>query len=85
MGISTPVKPVSIEEYLSNPAYEHSEYVNGEVVPLNAGTKSHSRIQGKCFRKLDEYFDSHPGAYAGPDMVIEIKSPEDKTVSCSTN
>ena len=38
MGISTPVKPVTIEEFLSNPHYEHSEYVNGEVVPLNAGT-----------------------------------------------
>jgi len=106
---------VTIEEYLSNPKYEHSEYVNGEVVPLKVGTKSHSKIQVKCFRKIDEYFDSHPGAYIGtelhcrltiegrpryrlpdvaivihdcapndpylegaPDMVVEIKSPEDK-------
>ena|SRR5579863_10128648 len=115
MGISTPVTPVSIEEYLSNPAFEHSEYVDGEVVPLNVGTKSHARIQGKCFRRLDEFFDSRPGGFVGtelhsrlliggraryrlpdvavvlqdhtpnapylegaPDMVVEIKSPEDK-------
>ena len=118
MGISAPVKPVSIEEYLSNPAYEHCEYVHGEVVPLNVGTRSHSRIQIKCGRKLDEYFDAHPGGYVGaelhcrlliknrpcyrlpdvavvvpdrsqdsaylegaPDLVVEIKSPEDKVTA----
>src|SRR5713226_7427455 len=105
---------VTIEEYLSNPAYEHCEFIEGEVVPLNVGTKPHSKIQGKCYRKLDEYFDSHPGGYAAtelhcrlqirgrprfrlpdvsvvlndespdslyleraPDLVVEIKSPED--------
>ena len=53
------IKTVTIEEYLSNPAYEHCEYVDGEVVDLNVGTKQHSRITGKCFRKLDEYLDGH--------------------------
>jgi len=115
MGISTSVKPVSIEEYLSNPAYEHSEYVNGEVVPLNVGTKSHSKVQVKCGTILERYLNTNPIGFAGaelhcrlrignathyrlpdiavvitdpspdspylegaPDMVVEIKSPEDK-------
>ena len=115
MGISTPVKPVSIEEYLSNPAYEHSEYVNGKVVPLNVGTKSHSKIQVNCAAIFRAYLKGNPIGFAGaelhcrlhvgrathyrlpdialvitdpspdspyldgaPDMVIEIKSPEDR-------
>jgi len=51
--------PLTVEEYLSNPAYEHCEYVDGETVELHLGTKQHSRIAGRCFRKLDEYLDSH--------------------------
>jgi len=115
MGISTPVKPVTIEEYLSNSQYEHSEYVNGEVVPLNVGTKSHSKIQSKCAYLITSYLMSNPLGYAAselhcrlkignalhyrlpdiavvltdpspeslylegaPDIVVEIKSPEDK-------
>jgi Uma2 family endonuclease len=115
MGISTPGEPVSIEEYLSNPAFEHSEYVNGEVMPLNMGTKSHSKIHVKCRAILQDYLKRNPIGFAGaelrcrlrignglhyrlpdiavvpidpspdspylegaPDMVVEIKSPEDK-------
>jgi len=42
-----PVKHITVEEYLSNPDYEHCEYVDGEVVELNLGTITHSTIQGR--------------------------------------
>lgn len=120
MGVQTPVKPVSVEEYLTNPAWEHCEYVDGELVELNVGSKPHAKIQTKCARKLDEHLDKHPGGYVAiemrcrltvsgrtrfrlpdvavvlgdkstedrfldraPDMVVEIRSPDD-TVSSLT-
>ena len=116
MGTLIATPPVSIEEYLSNPAYRHSEYLDGEVRELNVGTRFHARIQGRCFRKLDEYFDTRPGNYVGtelhcrlriggkdrfrlpdlavvlggftedyldrgPDLAVEIRSPEDSIAS----
>ncbi|MDQ6700869.1 MAG: Uma2 family endonuclease [Acidobacteriota bacterium] len=116
MGTLILSPPVSIEEYLFNPAYQHSEYFDGEVQPLNVGTRFHARIQGRCFRKLDEYLDARPGNYVGtelhcrllidgkvrfrlpdlavvlggfsedyldrgPDLAVEIRSPEDSIVS----
>lgn len=116
MGSSVANAFVSVEEYLSNPAYKHCEYIDGEILELNVGTYSHSRIQVKCSRKLDEYFDMKPGGYVGaelhcrlqirgkvrfhlpdiavvlgprsgkyldrgPDLVVEIRSPEDSIAS----
>jgi Uma2 family endonuclease len=108
---------ITIEEYLSNPAYEHCEYLDGEPVELNVGTPKHAAIQVACGSIFKEYFRKHPGGYVGaelhcrlniggkirfrlpdiavvlnpkfkddryldgaPDLVIEIRSPED-TVS----
>jgi hypothetical protein len=34
MIAQAPVKHTTIEEYLSNPDYEHCEYVDGQVVEL---------------------------------------------------
>jgi len=78
MSAST-VTPISVEEYLTNSAYQHCEYVDGQIVELRVGTKSHARIQGRCFRKLDEYFDSHPGGYAGTELHCRLKAG-DRTV-----
>ena len=72
MGATTPLRTVSVDEYLSNPEYRHSEYVDGEVVALNVGTKKHSRLQGKCFRKLDEYLDQHGGGYAATELHCRL-------------
>jgi Uma2 family endonuclease len=72
MGTHVAAAPVSVEEYLANPAYEHSEYVNGEVVPLNVGSKPHGRIQGRCFRRLDEYLDTIKRGYAGTEVSCRL-------------
>ena len=60
--MSRPVsaKAVSVDEYLANPAYEHHEYVAGGIVERNLGSIKHSRLQTRCGRKLDEYFESGP-------------------------
>ncbi|MGA2183574.1 MAG: Uma2 family endonuclease [Bryobacteraceae bacterium] len=114
MGASTPLKTVSVDEYLSNPEYRHSEYVDGEVVALNVGTQDHGTIQVNCGFFFKQYFLAHPIGYAAaelhcrltiagrqryrlpdvavvlgerargaqyldraPDLVVEIRSPED--------
>jgi Uma2 family endonuclease len=65
--------PITEEQYLSDPAFEHCEYVDGIVVERNLGTKPHARIQGKCFRKFDEYLDTHPGGYAVVELHCRLK------------
>ena len=72
MGVLTSGQ-VSVEEYLSNPAYEHCEYVGGRPMELYVGHKKHVRIQGRCFRKLDEYFDNRPGGYVGTELHCRVK------------
>ncbi|MEO8026653.1 MAG: Uma2 family endonuclease, partial [Bryobacteraceae bacterium] len=52
---STAATRVSIDEYLSNPAYEHCEYVDGEIVELKLGKKKHSLIQSECVYQLKQY------------------------------
>ena len=52
---------VSVEEYLTNPAYQHCEYVDGEVTPLNVGTRKHAKIQSKCAFQFETYLAAHPG------------------------
>lgn len=118
MGLSSVARPLGIDEYLSDPVYERCEYVDGHPVELTVGGKTHGRIQIKCGRKLDEYFDSHPGGSViselrcrlkvggdtrfrlpdlsvvldddspeeevlngAPDLVIEIRSPDDSVTS----
>jgi Uma2 family endonuclease len=59
---------VSVEQYLRDPAYRRCEYVGGRIVRKPMGTKEHGRLQGRCFRMLDEYFDSRPGGYASVEL-----------------
>jgi len=70
--MGTAVKALPLEEYLSSPAYEHCEWIDGEAVELNVGTMPHSRIQVKCARKLDEYFDRRPGGYVGSELRCRL-------------
>ena len=71
MGVATSLH-LSVEEYLSNPAFEHYEYVDGQPVELHVGHQKHARIQGRCFRKFDEYFDAHPGGYTGTELHCRL-------------
>lgn len=57
---ATAVRTVTIDEYLSNPAYRHCEWMDGEVVELNGGTGQHGRIQARCASKLINYLSENP-------------------------
>ncbi len=70
--MGTAVKALPLEEYFSNPAYERCEYIDGEVVELNVGNKPHSKIQVKCIRRLDEYFDRRPGGYVAAELRCRL-------------
>ncbi|MBM3744732.1 MAG: Uma2 family endonuclease [Acidobacteria bacterium] len=50
--MGTAVKALPLEEYLSNPAYERCEWIDGEAVELNVGNKPHSNIQGNASVEL---------------------------------
>ena len=72
MGASSVASQITPEEYLRNPDYEHSEYVDGQPVELNVVGVPHSRIQLKCGRKLDEYLDQHPGGFVAVEMHCKL-------------
>jgi Uma2 family endonuclease len=72
MGAQVIAGPVTIEEYLSNPAYEHCEYVNRELVPLNVGTRQHAKVQANCAYELKTYLKAHPGAYVGTEFHCRL-------------
>jgi len=71
MGLA--VKTLSLEEYLSNPAYEHFEYIEGQPVELNVGNKPHSKIQLACGARLYEYFRKRPKGYAAAELRCRLK------------
>ncbi len=64
---------VSIEEYLSNPAYEHFEYVDGQVVELNVGSKPHSRIQVNCCVALSPYVKTRQLGYVATELHCRLR------------
>jgi Uma2 family endonuclease len=72
MGATTPLRTVSVDEYLSNPEYEHSEYVDGEVVALNVGTQDHGTIQINCGFFFKQYFLAHPIGYAAAELHCRL-------------
>ena len=64
---------VSLEEYLGNSAeYEHCEWIDGRVEPLNVGSKTHGQLQIRLGRRLDEYFDSHPGGFVSGELHCKL-------------
>jgi Uma2 family endonuclease len=64
---------VSVEEYLSNPAYEHCEYIDGAVSELNVGNKPHSTIQINCGAMLREYLRKRGGGYVASELRCRLK------------
>jgi len=64
---------VSLEDYLGNPSeYEHCEWVDGRVEPLNLGTGTHSWLQIRIGRRIDEYFDNNPLGFAGAEHHCKL-------------
>jgi len=52
--------PLTLEQYLSNPAYEHCEWIDGEAVEATGGDVRHARVLGKVSRFFGECL--RPGA-----------------------
>ncbi len=75
MSASAATGFVSVEEYLSNPAYERAEWVDGRIVQLNVGTKSHGRVQSKVSKVFVDYFDAHPGGYVANELRCRLQTP----------
>lgn len=65
---------VSVEQYLSDPAVERLEYVDGELVQRRVGGKKHGRIQVRLGRKLDEYLESNPLGYVAAGLRVRLGS-----------
>ncbi len=68
MRVQAPVKPVTEEEYLSNPAYERWEYVAGRPEELNVGTEDHSTTQTNCSGLLWDYLRKNRIGYAATEL-----------------
>jgi Uma2 family endonuclease len=70
--VATGARSVTVEEYLANPAYEHCEYVDGEVVELNVGTGKHGRIQLECAFHLKMYLNQNPIGSVYAELRCEL-------------
>lgn len=68
------LKTIPLEEYLANPAYEHAEWVDGEVVELNVGGKSHSRIQAALAAALHQHLRQHRSGYVAVELHCRLKA-----------
>ena len=73
MGTPAAIDVVSIEEYLSNPAYEHYEYIDGQPVELNVGNKPHSTIQAACCAFLHPYLKARRLGYVAAELRCRLK------------
>ena len=62
---------VSEQEYLTNPAYEHCEYVGGEVVEKPRGTGKHGQLKLR-FGMLLYAFAESKGLYLGSELHCRL-------------
>lgn len=67
------VRTVTIDEYLSNPAYRHAEWINGEVVELNVGTGQHGYIQLEIGFSLKSYLKQNPIGFAYGELHCRLR------------
>ena len=63
---------VSVDEYLSNPAYEHFEFVGGAVRELNIGTGPHSMTQAGSAFVLALYLRSNRIGFAYTGLTCKL-------------
>ena len=68
------VQTVTLAEYLSNPAYRYSEWVDGKPVKLNIRTGTHARLQAECGFHLGSYMHRNRvgDAYMGVHCRLEV-------------
>ncbi|MDQ6665871.1 MAG: Uma2 family endonuclease, partial [Acidobacteriota bacterium] len=69
MGSKAAIHSLTEEEYLHNSEYEHSEYVDGQALELNIGTRWHSSIQVACSSALFTFLRKHGG---GRRVYVEL-------------
>ncbi len=72
MGQAAAASHVSEQEYLSNPAFEHSEWVDGEVTELNVGTKKHGSIAANCCYFFRQYLQALPVGYVAAELHCRL-------------
>ncbi|MBI1790683.1 MAG: Uma2 family endonuclease [Acidobacteria bacterium] len=70
---AAPVRLISEKEFLSHPAYEKCEYIDGHVVGRNVGNKLHSIAQLNCGALLLSYIRRHRVGYAGTELRCRVK------------
>ena len=58
---------MSEQEYLTNPAYEHCEYVGGQIFEKPIGTTKHGRLQVRFCVLLNAFAESR-----GLDLATEL-------------
>jgi Uma2 family endonuclease len=72
MASMTSVRPVSTEEYLSNPDYEKFEYIDGHVVERNVGNELHCDIQAAFVESLRVYLRQQSAGKVYPEVRCRI-------------
>ncbi|MDQ2900254.1 MAG: Uma2 family endonuclease [Acidobacteriota bacterium] len=60
------------EEYLYDSEYEHCEYIDGQAVELNIGTKRHSRIQVACVLALGNFLRMRGGGWVYSELHCKL-------------
>ena len=73
MSAPAAAKPVAIEQYLSNPKYEHFEYVDGSPVELNVGSGQHSIVQVNCAVSLANYLKQNRIGRAATELRCRLQ------------
>ena len=73
MSSPAAAKPVAVEHYLSNPEYEHFEYVDGSPVELNVGSGQHSIVQVNCAVLLANYLKQNRIGRAATELRCRVQ------------
>ena len=64
---------VTEREYLTNPVYEHAEFVDGVIVERNVGKKKHAEIQGLCFAAIRAALPKGGEFYVGVELHCRLE------------
>ena len=73
MGALPAPGSITEEQYLTDPEFEHSEFVDGIIVERNVGAKPHSRIQANCCGFLWTYLRANKIGYVVTELTCRLK------------